>query len=135
MKYLDLKIGQSATLTKAFTDEDLRLFSQLSCDTNPIHLDEAYAKTTVFGQRIVYGMLVSSLISAVLANQLPGQGTIYLGQDLKFLAPVFIGEAITAKLEIVELRDDKKLVTLNCTCTKEDGTVVITGKSVVKHPV
>ena len=93
---------------------------------------DAYAKETVFGKRIVHGILTSGLISAVLANKLPGPGTIYLGQDLRFVAPVFVGDDITAEVEIAEIREDKHIVKLNTTCYNQDGKVVISGMATVK---
>ena len=94
-----------------------------------------FAKTTVFGSRIAHGILVSGLISATLANKLPGPGCIYLGQDLKFTAPVRINDTVTARVEITELREDKKIVTLSTICTNQRGEVVIKGSAVLKHNV
>ncbi|MDD4291339.1 MAG: MaoC family dehydratase [Clostridia bacterium] len=132
MTFGDLKIGQKASITKTFTDEDVRAFAKISCDTNPLHLDEEFAKTTVFGRRIVHGICTCGLISAVLANKLPGPGTIYLGQEVRFTAPVFLGDTVTAELEIIEIREDKHIVKLSSTCTNQDGKAVITGVSTVK---
>lgn len=132
MTFDQLKIGQTASVTKTFCDADIRAFAELSLDHNPLHLDDNYAATTVFGKRVVYGILVASLISGVLANQLPGNGTIYLGQNLKFLAPVFIDDTVTASVEIVELRADKKIVTLDCSVVNHNGVKVISGQAVVK---
>ncbi|MBR4835818.1 MAG: MaoC family dehydratase, partial [Clostridia bacterium] len=117
MTFSELYVGQKASVQKTFTDADLRAFAEVSLDINPIHLDEEYAKTTIFGKRIVHGILTSGLISAVLANYLPGPGTIYLGQELKFTAPVFLGDEIKAECEIAEIREDKHIVKLNTTCT------------------
>jgi 3-hydroxybutyryl-CoA dehydratase len=128
------KIGASASRTKQITDEDVRLFAQVSGDTNSIHLDEAYAAATPFGRRIAHGLLTASLISAVIGNDLPGVGSIYLGQDLKFKAPVFIGDVVTATVEIVKYREDKRIMTLRTTCVKADGTLVIEGEAVVIAP-
>ena len=128
------EIGATASRTKQITDEDVRLFAQVSGDTNAIHLDEAYAATTPFGRRIAHGLLTASLISAVIGNELPGVGSIYLGQDLKFKAPVFIGDVVTATVEIVRYREDKRIMTLRTTCTKVDGTLVIEGEAVVIAP-
>ena len=127
-------IGETASRTKTISDEDVRTFAQVSGDTNSIHLDESYAASTPFGRRIVHGMLTASLISAVIGNDLPGIGTIYLGQDLKFKAPVFIGDTVTATVEIVKYREDKRITTLRTTCTKADGTLVIEGEAVVIAP-
>ncbi|HRX14015.1 MAG TPA: MaoC family dehydratase [Eubacteriales bacterium] len=132
MKFSELKVGQKASLVKTFTDEDVRTFAKISLDTNPLHLSDEYAKTTIFGQRIVHGMLTSSLISAVIANKLPGEGTIYLGQELRFLAPVLLNDTITAEVEVAELREDKKIAKLNTVCTNQDGKQVITGVATVK---
>ncbi|MBI5929560.1 MAG: MaoC family dehydratase [Chloroflexi bacterium] len=128
------KPGMSANRTKTFSDEDVRLFAQLTGDTNPVHLDATYAATTVFGRRIVHGMLTSALISAVLANDLPGPGTIYLGQNLKFKKPVFIGDTITATVIISQVRAERKIVTFETTCTNQNGEVVIEGEATVKAP-
>ncbi len=127
-------IGATASRTKTITDEDVRLFAQVSGDTNSIHLDEAYAAASPFGQRVAHGLLTASLISAVIGNDLPGVGTIYLGQDLKFKAPVFIGDVITATVEIVKYREDKRIMSLRTVCTKADGTLVIEGEAVVIAP-
>ena len=128
------EIGAVASRTKQITDEDVRLFAQVSGDTNSIHLDEAYAAATPFGRRIAHGLLTASLISAVIGNDLPGVGSIYLGQDLKFKAPVFIGDVVTATVEIVKYREDKRIMTLRTTCVKADGTLVIEGEAVVIAP-
>ncbi|MBR2983898.1 MAG: MaoC family dehydratase [Clostridia bacterium] len=135
MKFDELKIGMTAETTKTITETDVVLFAGLSTDINPLHINEEYAKTTVFGGRIAHGILVSGLISATLANKLPGPGCIYLGQDLKFTAPVRINDTITAKVEITSLREDKKIVTLSTTCTNQNGQVVIMGSAVLKHNV
>jgi 3-hydroxybutyryl-CoA dehydratase len=127
-------IGTTASRTKTITDEDVRLFAQVSGDTNSIHLDEAYAAASPFGRRIAHGLLTASLLSAVIGNDLPGVGTIYLGQDLKFKAPVFIGDEVTATVEIVRYREDRRIMTLRTTCTKADGTLVIEGEAVVIAP-
>ena len=95
-------------------------------------MSDAYAKQTVFGKRIVHGILTSGLISAVLANKLPGPGTIYLGQELRFTAPVYLGDDVTAEVEIAEIREDKKIIKLNTTCVNQDGQTVITGVATVK---
>lgn len=132
MKFADLTIGQKDSITKTFTDEDVRKFSEVSLDTNPIHLDEQAAKESIFGKRIVHGIATCGLISAVLANKLPGPGTIYLGQEARFTAPVFLGDTITATCEIIELREDKHIVKLSTTCVNQDGKAVVTGTATVK---
>ena len=132
MTFNELKVGQKASVQKTFTAADLTLFAGVSLDVNPIHMSDEYAKNTVFGKRIVHGILTSGLISAVLANKLPGPGTIYLGQELKFTSPVFLGDTITAECEIAEIREDKHIVKLNTTCYNQDGKVVIAGMATVK---
>lgn len=132
MTFRDLQIGQKASVQKTFTAADVTAFAGISLDVNPIHMSDKYAESTIFGKRIVHGILTSGLISAVLANKLPGPGTIYLGQELKFTAPVYLGDDITAEVEIVELREDKKIVKLSTTCTNQDGKKVITGLATVK---
>jgi len=132
MTFSELKIGQKASIQKTFTAADVTAFAGISLDVNPIHMSEGYAQKTVFGKRIVHGILTSGLISAVLANKLPGPGTIYLGQDLRFTAPVYLGDDITAEVEIAEIREDKKIIKLTTTCTNQHGKAVITGTATVK---
>ncbi len=132
MTFNDLKIGQKASVQKTFSAADVTAFAGISLDVNPIHMSEGYAKNTFFGKRIVHGMLTSGLISAVLGIYLPGPGTVYMGQELRFLAPVYLGDDITATVEIVELREDKKIVKLNTTCVNQDGKTVISGLATVK---
>lgn len=132
MTFSELKIGQKASVQKTFTAADVTAFAGVSLDVNPIHVSDGYAKNTIFGKRIVHGILTSGLISAVLGNQLPGPGTIYLGQELKFTAPVYLGDDITATVEIIELREDKKIIKLSTTCVNQDGKTVISGVATVK---
>ena len=130
----EISIGQTASYTKTCTAEDLVLFAHVSGDVNPIHLDADYAATTQFGQQIAHGMYTGALVSAALAVELPGPGTIYLGQEIKFKAPVFIGDTITVTLEVETLRADKAIVGLLCSCSKQDGTIVAVGKATVIAP-
>ncbi len=132
MTFNELKIGQKASVQKTFTAADVTAFAGISLDVNPIHMSDKYAEGTIFGKRIVHGILTSGLISAVLANKLPGPGTIYLGQELKFTSPVYLGDDITAEVEIVEIREDKKIIKLDTTCYNQDGKKVITGLATVK---
>ena len=132
MTFKDLKIGQKASLQKTFTAADVTAFAGISLDVNPIHMSDGYAKNSIFGKRIVHGILTSGLISAVLVNKLPGPGTIYLGQELKFTAPVYFNDDITAEVEVVELREDKKIVKLSTVCRNQDGKEVIVGLATVK---
>jgi 3-hydroxybutyryl-CoA dehydratase len=131
---MTLTIGVTASRTKTITDADVRAFAQASGDTNLIHLDEEYAKQTPFGRRIAHGMLTTSIISAILGNDLPGVGTIYLGQDVKFKAPVFIGDTVTATVELIKYREDKRIATFRTICTNQDGVLVIEGEAVVIAP-
>ena len=128
----NLKVGDKVSVTKIFSDEDVRDFSNLSLDKNPLHLDSIYAKKSLFGQRIVHGMLVASLFSGLLGVELPGEGSIYLGQSLSFPAPVFIGDEITATVEVVKIREDKPIVTLRTFCVNSQGVVVVDGEAIVK---
>jgi 3-hydroxybutyryl-CoA dehydratase len=131
MSISPFELGAKASRTQTISDEVIRAFADLTGDHNPIHLDEDYAAGTRFGRRIAHGMIAASLISATLANDLPGPGTVYLSQTLHFKAPVYPGETITATVEVKALRSDKPLVTLATTCTKQDGTVVLEGEAVV----
>ena len=127
----DLQVGMSATFAKTITEADIILFSGVSGDVNAVHLNEEYAATTAFKGRIAHGMLSASLISAVLANRLPGPGTVYLDQRLKFLAPVRPGDTVHATVRVREILADKGRVVLETTCTVR-GTVVIDGEAQVK---
>ncbi|WP_320048100.1 MaoC family dehydratase [uncultured Ilyobacter sp.] len=127
MKYSELKLGMKSSITKTITETDVILYSGISLDTNPAHLNEEYAKNTMFKKRIAHGMLTAGLISAVLGTKLPGEGSIYMGQELKFKAPVYMGDTITAEAEIIELIDEKNQILLKTTCTNQDGKVVIDG--------
>ncbi len=125
-----MKIGDSASLSKTITQEDIEQFAALVGDTNPAHLDADFAAKTRFGKRIAHGMWGASLISAVLGTKLPGPGTIYLSQTLKFKAPVYAGETITAKVTITDIKKDKPIITMETVCTKGDGEVILTGEAV-----
>lgn len=132
--YLDeLTVGQTASIAKTITEADILLFSAVSTDTNPVHINADYAKTTMFGERIAHGMLSASLISAALANKLPGAGTIYLGQTLKFTAPVKIGETVEARLEILTIDEVKGKVSIRTQCYVADK-LVIDGEALVIAP-
>ena len=113
MAFSDFQLGMKASTSKTITETDVILFAGVSTDINPVHLDEETAKKGIFGKRVAHGILVSGLISAVLGNKLPGPGSIYMGQELKFLAPVFIGDTITAEVEIIELIPEKCRIKLN----------------------
>lgn len=129
----DLQIGQSASIAKTVTEADIVLFAGISTDVNPAHLDEEYCKGTVFGGRIAHGMLSASFISAVLANHLPGPGTIYLSQTLKFKAPVRPGDTVRATVTVRETNVEKNRVVLDTVCTVGDK-VVIEGECLMMPP-
>ncbi|MCO5197106.1 MAG: MaoC family dehydratase [Anaerolineae bacterium] len=129
-----ITIGQTASLSKTITDADVRTFAAISGDHNPVHLDDSYAANTQFGRRIAHGSLTSALISAVLGQQLPGYGTIYLSQSCQFKRPVYIGDTITASVEVIAYRADKRITTLKTEVHNQDGKVVITGEAVVIAP-
>ena len=129
----DMAVGQSATVTKTVTERDVEMFAEVSTYCNPVHLDQAYAETTMFKTRIAHGMLGASLISAVLGTQLPGMGTIYLAQNLRFKAPVKLGDTVVATATVKEIVAEKKRVILTTTCTVGD-TVVIDGEATVMPP-
>ncbi len=127
-----LKIGDKAFLSKAFTEEEVFRFAEISREMNPLHLDKDFGRYSIFGQRIVHGMLVASLFSGLIGMELPGEGSIYLGQSLTFKAPVAIGENVTASVEITKIREDKPIVTLQTVCVDSKGRIVIEGEAVVK---
>jgi len=129
------EVGAQASLTKVVTEADIVAFAAVSLDTNPVHLDEAFAKTTRFGGRIAHGMLAAGLISAVLGTRLPGPGAVYLSQTLGFKGPVRIGDAITATVTVKGVRVDKPIVTLETIVSNQRGEVVVSGEAVVLVPV
>lgn len=126
-------IGAQASLSRTITEYDILLFAQISGDYNPIHLDVEYAERSFFGKRIAHGFLIGSLISAVLGNELPGPGSIYLGQTLKFLSPIHIGDTVTVIVKVVALREDKRIVTLHTECFNQHGTLVLSGEATIKY--
>ncbi len=129
----DLEIGMMRYVRKVVTDEDIELFAQISTDHNPVHLDEAYAQDTIFEGRIAHGMLTAGLISAVIGEQLPGHGTVYLGQNLKFLAPVRPGDQVTAEVEVMDIDFAKRRVKLDTRCLVGSKKVLI-GDATVLAP-
>ena len=131
MEFEKLEIGMSECLGKTITEADILNFAGVSLDVNPLHLNEEYAKKTMFKGRIAHGIIGAGLISAVIGTKLPGEGTIYLSQNLKFIAPVQIGDTLTAQVEIVELNQEKKKVGLKTTCTNQNGVLVIDGEAKV----
>ena len=129
-----IKVGDTAEFAKTITETDIYLYAGITGDFNPAHVNEVYAKNTFFKTRIAHGMLTAGLISAIIADQLPGPGTIYLKQDLSFLAPVHIGDTITGRVEIMELIPEKNRVRLKTTCSNQDGVIVISGEGLVSPP-
>ena len=129
-----IEMGQSASFAKTITEADVYMFAGITGDLNPAHVNEEYAKNTMFKGRIAHGMLGASLISSVLAMQLPGPGTIYLKQDVKFLAPVRFGDTITAICTVKEKIEDKNRLVLDCAVTNQEGVQVIAGEAVVMPP-
>lgn len=129
-----LKVGDWAEFAKTVTETDIYLYAGITGDFNPAHVNEAYAKNTFFKTRIAHGMLTAGFISAIIANQLPGPGTIYMKQELSFLAPVRIGDTITARVEVLELLAEKNRVRLKTTCSNQDGVTVLAGEGLVSPP-
>ncbi|MBV8425172.1 MAG: MaoC family dehydratase [Candidatus Eremiobacteraeota bacterium] len=128
---MDFTEGQSASLTHKVTAADVEAFAKVTGDTNPVHLDEAYAADTRFGRRIAHGMLAVSYISAILGTKFPGPGTIYLSQSVSFLAPVYIGDEITATVTVSKYRAEKGVLTLLTECWNQSGVKVVDGQAVV----
>ncbi len=129
----EIRLGQTAQISKKITDTDLALFAAVTGDFNPIHFDPVYAAATPFKERIAHGMILAGLISAVIGMKLPGQGTIYLQQTLHFLAPVKVGDVLTASVEVIDLLERHR-VRLKTKCVKQDGVVVLDGEALVIAP-
>jgi len=123
----EIKVGDSAQISKTITEGDIELFARVTGDFNPVHLDQAYAEKTMFKGRIAHGLLSVGLLSSILGNVLPGYGTIYLSQEVKFLTPVRIGDTITARVEVIELIPEKNRAKFRTTCINQDGKMVIDG--------
>ena len=128
-----LELGATASVTKQVTEMDIVAFAQLSGDVNPVHLNDAYAAQTRFKKRIAHGMLSAGLVSAVLGTKLPGPGTVYLSQNLKFRAPVQVGDEVTATAMVVAQKEGKPIYTLETICTNQDGVVVLEGEAVILY--
>lgn len=129
----DLSVGMSAVFTKTITEADIQMFAEVSGDFNPVHMDETFAQATPFKGRIAHGMLGASFISTVFGTKLPGPGCIYVSQNLRFKAPVRIGDAVVAKVELTELFPDKKRAAFRTTCSV-DGRVVLDGDATIMVP-
>lgn len=129
-----LAVGQTHASRIAVTDERVRQFAAATGDTNPLHLDEEFARSTPFGGRIAHGMLTAGLLSAVLGTEFPGLGTVYLSQTLRFLRPVRIGDEIEVRIEVAELLPEKRRVRLHTRCLNQAGEEVLVGEAVVLPP-
>ena len=129
----DIEMGMTRYIRKIITDKDIELFAEISTDYNPVHLDDEYARDTIFEGRIAHGMLTAGLISAVIGEQLPGHGTIYMSQNLKFLAPVRPGDLVHAEVKVVDMLIDKRRVKLDCRC-EVNGKNVLVGEAMVLAP-
>ena len=129
MKFDEIEIGQKAEYVRTITEHDIELFAEVSGDLNPVHMDEKYAKNTMFKGRIAHGMLSVSFISTTLANQLPGPGTIYLKQEVFFKRPVRIGDTITTQVEVINKNEEKKRLSLKTTCLNQQEEIVVTGEA------
>ncbi len=130
---MSFTIGQKASFSKQITERDVATFAEISGDKNPLHLDDAYAKQTRFGARIAHGAFTFALISAALGMKLPGPGTVYMSQSLKFVKPVYLDDTITATVEITAIRADKGIVTLKTECANQRGEKIAEGEAVVFH--
>ena len=129
----DIEMGMIRYLRKIITDGDIEQFAEISTDRNPVHLDDEYARDTIFEGRIAHGMLTAGLVSAVIGEQLPGHGTIYMSQNLKFLAPVRPGDLVHAEVKVVDMVIDKRRVKLDCRC-EVNGKNVLVGEAIVLAP-
>ncbi len=132
LAYEDIKIDDDASLARTITEAHIVNYAGLTGDMNPIHVDAEYAAQSMFGERIAHGMLVAGLISAVLGTQLPGPNSIYLGQELRFIAPVKIGDTISVLVTVTEKRDDKRIIKLRTTASNQRGEMIIDGTAVMK---
>ena len=129
----ELRVGMTASFSKIVSEQDVIAFAKVSGDDNPVHLDEDYASRTIFKSRIAHGMLTGSYISTVIGTRLPGNGTIYMSQSLRFRAPVMLGELVKATVEITKIDRDRGRVTLACACTVQ-GKAVLDGEAEVLVP-
>lgn len=131
----EIQVGDTASMSKRISDEDVRTFADISGDRNPVHLDDEFAATTFFKKRIAHGALSGALISAVLGMVMPGPGTIYLSQSMNFKAPVYIDDEITARLEVTAYRADKRIATVKTEVFNQDDKLVLGGEAVVIAPL
>jgi 3-hydroxybutyryl-CoA dehydratase len=130
----EIEVGDTAEFTKTVSEADIYLYAGVTGDVNPAHIDEVYASGTFFKSRIAHGMLLAGFISTVIGNRMPGHGTIYVKQELSFLAPVRIGDTVTARAEVVDVEKEENRVKLRTTCVNQDGTMVVDGEALVSPP-
>jgi 3-hydroxybutyryl-CoA dehydratase len=130
----ELKVGDTAKFSKTISESDIYLFAGITGDLNPAHVNEDYAKNTFFKTRIAHGMLSASFISAVIGTMLPGPGTVYMRQEVSFLAPVKIGDTVTAIVEVAEIMADQKKVRLKTYCINQEDKTVVDGEAIVSPP-
>ena len=128
---MKLNVGDSAEITRTIEQSDIQAFADVTGDHNPVHVDESFAKTTRFGRRIAHGMFTASLISSVLANKLPGEGSVYLTQTLQFVAPVYPGDDVTARVTVTDVRESRGIVKLETICLNQRDEIVLRGEAVV----
>ena len=133
-KFEEIQVGDSGQVTKTVTETDVILYAGITGDNNPVHINEIEAKASRFGQRLVHGMLTAGFISAVLGTCLPGKGAIYMGQTLKFLRPVHIGDTVTAIGEVIAKNEEKRQITMRTTVVNQDGKMVIDGEALAFLP-
>jgi 3-hydroxybutyryl-CoA dehydratase len=129
-----LQVGDSAQNARTISESDVYTFGGVIGDLNPLHTNAVAAEKGLFGKRVAHGMLTASLISGVFAHQLPGNGTIFLGLEIKFKKPVYLGDTVTARVEVAELHADKNIARFRCECTNQDGATVLTGEATVMPP-
>ena len=130
----ELKIGDRAEFTKTISESDVYLYAGVTGDLNPAHINEEYAKQTFFKTRIAHGLLSAGLLSTVLGNELPGPGSVYIRQELNFLAPVHMGDTVTARAEVTEILSEENRVKLKTSCINQNGVTVLDGEAVVSPP-
>lgn len=134
MRFDELRVGASAEIARAITDEDVRRFAEATGDVNPVHLDDEYARGTMFGARVAHGMHAAGLISAVLGTAMPGPGAVYLEQSLRFRRPIRIGDTVTARVEVLELIPDRRRARFATTCRTQGGELVVDGEALILVP-
>ncbi len=133
-RFAALSVGQAAESTRTISETDVVLFATVTGDLNPVHVDKSHAAASAFGQRIAHGMLTAGHLSALMAMQLPGPSAVYLSQSLQFVRPVYIGDVITSRVEVVELLALKRHVLLRTTCRNQRGKTVLDGEAMILVP-